>query len=203
LAALPAARLLASKAGRFTLAFFCLLPLGIFGTESVLRLFPSEPTLAQRMGEYARNASRPEDRIFVWGYVPGAYYFSERRPASRFVFAQFLTGSTPMTHGMDYDPRKPETWPPVWQRVAMEFRDVDPPLQVYDTSAYVVPRAWEMLFEDFARHRPLLIFDTAPANVDRYGKYPIEKFPRFHTYIREHYHYADSFEGIDVYRRKE
>ena len=36
----------------------------------------------------------PSDRIFVWGQFPQAYWASDRRPATRFLTAGFLTGSS-------------------------------------------------------------------------------------------------------------
>ena len=30
--------------------------------------------------------TRPDDRIFVWGFEPGIYVFAERRPATRFFY---------------------------------------------------------------------------------------------------------------------
>ena len=38
--------------------------------------------------------TEPSDRIFVWGQFPQAYWASDRRPATRFLTAGFLTGSS-------------------------------------------------------------------------------------------------------------
>jgi hypothetical protein len=38
--------------------------------------------------------SDPSDRIFVWGQFPQAYWASDRRPATRFLTAGFLTGAS-------------------------------------------------------------------------------------------------------------
>lgn len=33
-----------------------------------------------------KRITRPEDSIFVWGFEPAIYWFSERKPASRFIY---------------------------------------------------------------------------------------------------------------------
>jgi len=172
-------------------------------TESTLRLFPQEEPIYQKLGDYIREHSETEDRLFLWGYLPKAYYFSKRRPASRFVFTQFLTGSSPKTHGMDFDPEKPASWPSVWKRLALEISDRDPPLQVYDTSEYIVAGAWDLLMADLEKNKPLFIIDTAPANINRYGKYPLEKFPRLHEYIQRNYFFDTTIDRVDLYRRRQ
>ncbi len=40
------------------------------------------------------SGPQPGDRIFVWGQFPQAYWASDRRPATRFLTAGFLTGSS-------------------------------------------------------------------------------------------------------------
>src|SRR4051812_31148040 len=46
---------------------------------------PVDPSL--RAAEFIRDHTAATDRIFVWGYHPDIYLFSDRRPASRFVYA--------------------------------------------------------------------------------------------------------------------
>jgi len=55
----------------------------------------SHPNLLHPYDEIASSIdahSAPSDRIFVWGQFPQAYWASDRRPATRFLNAGFLTG---------------------------------------------------------------------------------------------------------------
>ncbi len=82
-------------------------------------------------GEYLREHSAPNDRIFVWGQAAKIYLDARRRPASRYVEAAPLTGHVygGVLHGVD-------------------------------TRQWIVPGAWEKLEQDFARHPPAYIVDV-------------------------------------------
>lgn len=47
-----------------------------------------------RIAASVEARTKPDDRIFVWGQFPQAYWASDRRPATRFLTAGFLTGSS-------------------------------------------------------------------------------------------------------------
>lgn len=198
-AAVAAAPYWKNAAKRAWIVGLSLLSVLICMVESTGRLFDKNPRDDKIVAHLQMN-STPADRIFVWGYLPKIIYEAKRRPASRFVFSQFLTGSQPMTHGMDFDPTKPG--PSAWQRVMWDYSPTPPPLQVYDTSANAVPEAWPQLFEDLHKNQPLYFIDTAPANIDRYGKYPLSKYPPLEEYVREHYSLDRDFDGVLLYRRK-
>ncbi|HRJ46242.1 MAG TPA: glycosyltransferase family 39 protein [Opitutaceae bacterium] len=126
------------------------------------RTVPEDASL--RISNYIRENSAADDRIFVWGYHPDIYLLSERRPASRFLYASFLTGLVPWTNGA---------------------ADID-------TSYAIVPGAMETLLHDLQRSQPRFIVDCSPGPNRFWQKYPLEKFPALHAFIRTHYRQAES-----------
>jgi len=201
LAALPACQFWNQKKYRPALAFFSLLPLLIFMPESTSKLWEKKKNF-EIVGEYVRNNSNPKDRIFIWGFFPRAYFFTKRKPASRFLFCDFLTGSTSITDGMDYDPNKPNELPNVFQRLRRDMNPKTQPLNDYDTSKWIVPRAWPHLWEDLEKNKPVYFIDTAPANNHRFGKYPLHRFPDLKKFIESHYQLEITIAAIDLYKRK-
>ena len=108
---------------------------------------PVDP--ADRLSTYIRERTTPADRLFVWGYNPDIYLYTDRRPASRFVYCSFLTGLIPWTN---LDPQK-------------------------DTAYAVVPGAMDTLLAELQRNRPAFIVDCSPGPHRHFEKYPIAKFP--------------------------
>lgn len=104
------------------------------------------------------------------------YFYAKRHAATRFINADFLTGRIPGSSTV-YDPN-------------------------FDTTFNIVPGAWEMFFSDLERDKPYYIVDTSTANIHDYGKYPIEKFPDFKTYLDRYYVKDATVRGVDLYRRK-
>lgn len=149
--------------------------------------------------DYIRARTDPKDLIFVWGYCPQIYTISNRMPASRYTTADYLTGRTPKTAGLEYDPQKMP--PPVWTKLK---RDFITPREVidYDTSENIFPGAWDFLKEDFEKHPPVLIIDTSPSNYRMYGRYPMQKFPFLHQFVKKNYRFEAAIRGMDIYRRK-
>lgn len=126
------------------------------------------------VGNYIRDHSMDSDRIFIWGWNQGIYYYSGREPASRFISADFLTGRSPSQSELI---RK-------------------------DTTDNVTPSSWEMLLDDFALHKPLYILDTAPGNYHHYERYPIDKYPILKQLIDNEYFLEKSIQGINLYRQR-
>jgi hypothetical protein len=140
-----------------------LLALVIFGLAAAVmparqRTLPVDPSI--RVATYIRDHSAPADRIFVWGFHPDIYGFADRRPASRYLFASFVTGLIP------------------WTNTAPER----------DTTYAIVPGAMEHLLQDLAARPPLFIVDCSAGPYNRHWqKYPLEKFPALHDFIRDRY----------------
>jgi hypothetical protein len=86
----------------------------------------------------------PGDRIFVWGQFPQAYWASDRRPATRFITAGFLTGSSGGRSS------------------------------AHVGRQYAVPGAWDEFKSDLAAHPPALIIDASAGTsfpVDRFPEF--------------------------------
>ena len=55
----------------------------------------SHDRAVQQVAAYVQATTRPDDRIFVWGFSPWIYGYAHRRPAGRYVFATYPTGFVP------------------------------------------------------------------------------------------------------------
>lgn len=141
------------------------------------RTLPEDPSM--RVSAYIRTHSAPEDRIFVWGFHPDIYLHSGRRPASRFLYASFLTGLVP------------------WTNVA--------PGQ--DTAYAIVPGAMEALLRDLETRRPVFLVDCSAGPNRHWQKYPLEKFPPLNDYVRRHYRVVEGGQfvpqGFRLFQRQE
>ena len=106
------------------------------------------------------------------------YYFAGLSPASRFVaMAQAqLTGYLPgnLSNNRGESPEGRE-----------------------------VPEHWDWLMQDLDRSHVTFIVDTAPANVFRWGKYPIARYPRLRQYVEAQFDPASTIGGIVIYRRRD
>jgi hypothetical protein len=90
-------------------------------------------------GQYIREHSSPDDRIFVWGQSPSIYLDARRRPASRYITTFPLTGYI-----------------------------FGPPMADVDTHDRIVPGAWSNLEQDLNAHPPAFIVDTEMDGRARY-----------------------------------
>lgn len=126
-------------------------------------------------GRLIQRFTGPKDHIFVWGYLPEMYFFSQRLPSTRFIYTNYLTGMIP------------------WTNVDM----------LIDTSYAVVPGAWPHFWEDFNRRPPALIVDTQ--GVRGYLKYPLENQSKLWGMVTQEYalidHDATESKGCRLYRR--
>ncbi len=129
-----------------------------------------------RTAEYVRDHSRPDDRIFVWGYHPDIYLFADRQPASRFVYASFLTGLIPWTNTA---PGK-------------------------DTSYAIVPGARETLLRELTARPPAFIVDCSPGPNRSWQKYPLDTFPALRDFVDARYRVVEAAQfipqGYRIYR---
>lgn len=150
--------------------------------------------------DYIREHTQKSDPIFVWGYCPQIYTISNRYPTTRFTTADYLTGRTPKTAGLEFDPNSKNP-PSVFKKLAMDFTTPKEVIE-YDTSENIFPGAMELLMEDFAKYPPELIVDTAPSNYRLYGRYPIKKFPRLEEFVQKNYRLETNVYNMDIYRRQ-
>ncbi len=146
---------------RYTAIPLCLL-LGIsllVTSARARRISPPPPDPALRVSEFIRHHSSPSDRIFVWGFNADIHLFTDRLPASRFLFCTFQTGLVPWTN-------------------------LDPAI---DTSYAIVPGAMDKLLADLQRTTPLFIVDCSSGPHRGFAKYPLRKFPALNSFVAQHY----------------
>ncbi len=120
---------------------------------------PPPPDPALRVSAYIRAHSRPADRLFVWGFYPELYLYTDRLPASRFVYCTFQTGMIP------------------WTNVALNR----------DTRYAIVPGTLDTLVQDLERQPPAFIVDTSAGPNRMFQKYPLRNFPRLAAFAARHY----------------
>ncbi len=137
------------------------------------RLDPKPPyeDVAARL----RQLSGPDDSVFLWGHSIEVYVLARRTTGTRFLFCDYLTGTSPGTRSQT---------------------------GLADPTPNVVPQAWNMLFDDLDRRQPRLLVDLAPGAWDRYDRFPISRYPRLEAYVRAHYRERDRVDGVVVYERR-
>ncbi len=134
---------------------------------------PVDPS--KRAGEFIREHTREDERIFVWGYHPDIYLFAERKPASRFVYGSFLTGLIP------------------WTNIAPEK----------DTTYAIVPGTRDSLLHELDAIRPAFIVDCSAGPNRFWNKYPLATFPQLRDFLDKNYVLAEPAEfagqGFQLY----
>ena len=91
-----------------------------------------------RAAAHIEGATRPDQRIFVWGFSPWLYGYAHRRPAGRFVFETYVTGFVPL----------------YWEALATE-------------PSRAVPGAMDALLADLDREQPELVIDAGSLMIAR------------------------------------
>lgn len=115
--------------------------------------------------------------LFVWGYAPMIYAHSGIRAASRFVVPiDTLSG---YVAGND---------------AAIEGR--------VNTDERISSAHWDVLMGELEDHPPDYFLDTAPADLNRWGRYPLERFPRLAGFVAQHYRLDGSIAGAALYVRR-
>ncbi len=95
---------------------------------------------AQRVAAAVRARTAPADRVLVWGMHPEDYWLADRRPATRYLTAGFLTNFSGGRHG------------------------------IHTGEQYAVPGSWPRFLHDLATHPPAVVVDDsrgAPYAVSR------------------------------------
>jgi hypothetical protein len=109
------------------------------------------------IAEIVQRYSAPHERIFVWGYYPEIYFYAQRLPATRFIYANFITGMI------------------AWTNIdAMQ-----------DTANGVVPGGWDKFYQDFAAKPPSVIVDTG--YLRNYVKFPLSQGEPLWSNIQANY----------------
>lgn len=132
----------------------------------------------EHIGAWVRaDAHDCRGSLFVWGYAPTIYALAEARPASRFVvpidsLTGYLAGNEAVSEGR------------------------------LDTTARIDPAHWDLLMADLEARRPAHIVDTAPADLNHWGRFSMDRFPRLRDFVRRGYDVAAVVDGAVLYRRK-
>ncbi len=113
--------------------------------------------ISKDIGLAIKARTRPDARIFVWGYEPELHVFSERLPNTRFIYSVFLTGLIPWTN---LDALK-------------------------NTDYAIIPGAWDAFWHDFTRRPPTMIADTHGNR--GFLKYPLRQQKRLWSIIEREY----------------
>ena len=150
-----------SRAGR---AFIWIIGLAVsysvFITPTKARRIPLlGPDSALRVSAWMKAQSTETDRIFVWGFNPDIYRYTDRLPASRFIYCTFQTGMIPLTN-------------------------VDP---ARSTEYAVVDDSLETLLTDLKQNRPKFFVDSSAGPHRFFGKYPLRKFPQLDEWLHDNY----------------
>jgi hypothetical protein len=87
---------------------------------------------------YIEATTKPDERIFVWGFSPWVYGYSHRKPAGRYVFETYVTGFVP--------------W--FWEKAEVE-------------RARIVPGSVEALLSDLDREKPVVVVDAGSIMMGR------------------------------------
>lgn len=136
---------------------------------------PCQEPKARAIAAYLREKTAPEDRVFVWGHYTPIYYLSERLPGTRYIHTSLHMG--------DFDTAQ---IPPG-----------------FDLKPYHSRIDLERTIADLEKYRPAVVVDTAPADVNHFGKVPLDSFPELDRYIQAHYELEAEPAGARVYRRRE
>jgi len=148
--------------------------------------------------KHLKEIAKDDDTLFVWGLCYQLYFYTDVPLATRFTSADYLTGRSPMTAGLEFDPKMPNP-PSSWQKLKNDF--INPQgVVIYDTSANIFPKAWDYLKEDFSKKLPTYIIDTQPSNYRRYGRYPIANYPFLADTIARHYERTADIDGYVFYK---
>lgn len=149
----------------------------IFTPLKAREFSPPGPDAALRIAAWIKEQTTAEDRIFVWGFNPDIYRYTDRLPASRFVYCTFQTGLIPWTN-------------------------IDPAI---DTSYAIVQGAMDTLLEDLRANRPRFFVDSSAGPHRHFGKYPLRLFPALNDWLNQNYVQIDNqrwgHQGFRLYIR--
>ncbi|MGB2757316.1 MAG: DolP-mannose mannosyltransferase [Acidimicrobiia bacterium] len=123
------------------------------------------------LSEYVRDHTTPDQRIFVWGHLPGVFWDSDRLPASRVITTGFLTGHTSAR-----------------------------PKEAIGAQ-HAIPGLWDKVMSDLTDHPPELIIDALGGEDTPSFDYPMDRFPQMYAYLKLHYHREAVLSRSVVYRR--
>ena len=128
------------------------------------------------VARYLREHTRPDDKVFVWGYFPLIYVAADRVAATRFVGCHYLTGYAAIGLG---------------RKLPIEAED-----------RLQVPGGFDQLLADLEDRHAEVIVDTAPADLHYWARYPLDRYPRLSEYVMRNFVREAEIDHTVVYRRR-
>ncbi len=170
------------RAGRVVAGWSAAMLLGFSVANAVLYLGPVDvyrerDPVFRAVADRLRSEPCAPGPVFVWGWAPMIYYYAELPIASRFVVL-------PQARLAGYVPGNTES------------------NRGNAAEGAIVPAHWDWLMSDLERNRATFIVDTAPANIFRWGRYPVARYPRLQQYLDRSFELAGDVRGVRVYRRR-
>ena len=151
--------------------------LGVWNITMVQQWFGEPERHYDQVAAYVTAHSRPDERVFVWGYFPPLYVAADRLAATRYTGCHYVTGYAAIGLGRDLPP------------------DVEDKLGV--------PDAIPILISDLERWKPVLVVDTAPADLHHWKRYPLSRYPLLAQYVTQHYLPIATVQDAVIYQRRQ
>jgi 4-amino-4-deoxy-L-arabinose transferase-like glycosyltransferase len=129
------------------------------------------------VGQFAREHTRPDETIVVWGYCPQIYWYAQRLPGVRDYLCQYATGYS--------------------------VGAFDPAVQTAPRP-FGHPLAQRMFIEDIERRKPKYIFDLVPVDdyVFTFVNFSLRNYPDLAAYLRQNYLPEGKIGRVPIYRRR-
>ena len=125
----------------------------------------------KNVGNYIKDNSKSEDKIFAWGWATPIYHYANRRPASRFLIADFISGRVFGTTNISKSVKK--------------IND-----EYFDT-----------FLKDLKTSKPIYFVDCSSSNYYGYDRFPINNFTKLDKFIKSNYILIKSIDSINIYKK--
>lgn len=179
--------LYSSESGKLFL-FRKLLFFGFFCVPLFFQCFSFYRTSAQvfdgaksyhlKLAQEIEKNTLPTDTIFVWGNYSHAYYFAQRRPASRFILCEYVL--------------------PYWEKYYQKKPDF-----VFESDNLKYLKNFFLMMSELKEKKPALILDTSTSShFEHFSLFKIESFPPLFDWIRSEYQVVSVIEGVTIYQKK-
>jgi hypothetical protein len=141
------------------------------------RVYRERDPVYRAIAERLRGDACAPGPVFVWGWAPIIYYLADMPPASRFVVL------------------------PQSRLTGFVFGNTESQRGNTEESA-TIPEHWRWLLDDLTRNKATFIVDTAPANLYRWGRYPMNRYPVLRQYVDGDFERTGDVSGVVIYRRR-
>lgn len=201
------------------MAWFMALPAVLFFVEGSFNYSLKRPDVDGAI-RYIQKATEPDERIYVWGYVPSLYFYG-RLPATVHFWSMRLAQTSHASPAMEYV-RATRARLSLSALLAKDFKPQ--PFEEKDPNDYLKQETnriderelftmtelletsnnpyWQKVFADFLNDPPVLFIDSSPANIHGFGHYPIFKYDLLKRFVWENYEKEAIIDGLIIYRLK-